>query len=94
MLNREVFTQLFPKSAASVDVYLPIVQAVTHANTIDTPRRLAASCGVALRFAREDEPQVQRSADALAVPVDLVNEDRPLLEGPCGGACAPPKERT
>lgn len=42
MLNREVFTQLFPKSAASVDVYLPIVQAVTHANTIDTPRRLAA----------------------------------------------------
>ena len=42
MLNREVFIQLFPKSAASVDVYLPIMQAVTRANTIDTPRRLAA----------------------------------------------------
>ena len=42
MLNREMFITLFPKSAASIDVYLPIVQAVTHANTIDTPRRLAA----------------------------------------------------
>lgn len=42
MLNREVFITLFPKSAASVDVYLPIVQAVTRANNIDTPRRLAA----------------------------------------------------
>ena len=68
-------------------------QGVDHA-LCPTPRRLAASCGVALRFAREDEPRVQRSADAQAVPVDLVNEDRPLLEGPCGGACAPPKERT
>ena len=42
MLNREVFIALFPKSAASVDVYLPIVQAVTCANHIDTPRRQAA----------------------------------------------------
>ncbi|MQT27929.1 glycoside hydrolase family 19 protein [Pseudomonas helleri] len=42
MLNREMFITLFPKSAASVDVYLPIVQAVTLANNIDTPRRLAA----------------------------------------------------
>lgn len=42
MLNREVMLQLFPKSTACVDLYLPLVQAVTRQVLINTPRRLAA----------------------------------------------------
>ena len=42
MLTREIMLQLFPKSAAFVDIYLPFVQAMTHRRLINTPRRLAA----------------------------------------------------
>ena len=42
MLNREVMLQLFPKSTACVDLYLPLVQAVSRQVLINTPRRLAA----------------------------------------------------
>lgn len=42
MLNREVMLQLFPKSTACVDLYLPLVQAVTRQVLINTPRSLAA----------------------------------------------------
>lgn len=42
MLTREIMLQLFPKSAAFIDIYLPFVQAVTHRRLISTPRRLAA----------------------------------------------------
>lgn len=42
MLSREVMLQLFPKSTACVDLYLPLVQAVSRQVLINTPRRLAA----------------------------------------------------
>lgn len=42
MLTRQIMLQLFPKSAAFVDIYLPFVQAMTHQRLISTPRRLAA----------------------------------------------------
>ena len=69
------------------------VQGLPHA-LCPTPRHLAASCGLALRFASDLEGEVRRSADALSVPVDLVCEERPLREGPCGGLGASGDERT
>ena len=42
MLTRELMLQLFPKSTAFVDIYLPFVQRVTLKKAINTPRRLAA----------------------------------------------------
>ena len=42
MLTREIMLQLFPKSAGTVDLYLPFVQAATRRRQINTPRRLAA----------------------------------------------------
>lgn len=40
MLSREVMLQLFPKSTACVDLYLPLVQAVTRQVLINTPDAL------------------------------------------------------
>lgn len=42
MLTREIMLQLFPKSAAFVDVYMPFVQAMTRQRLINTPKRMAA----------------------------------------------------
>lgn len=42
MLTREIMLQLFPKSAAFVDVYMPFVQAMTRHRLINTPKRIAA----------------------------------------------------
>lgn len=40
MLNREIMLQLFPKSTAYVDLYVPLVQAVTRQGLINTPGAL------------------------------------------------------
>lgn len=42
MLTREIMLQVFPKSAAFVDVYMPFLQAMTRQLQINTPRRMAA----------------------------------------------------
>ncbi|WP_339477817.1 glycoside hydrolase family 19 protein [Pseudomonas sp. RL_5y_Pfl2_69] len=42
MLTREIMLQVFPKSAAFVDVYMPFLQAMTRQRQINTPRRMAA----------------------------------------------------
>lgn len=42
MLIREIMLQVFPKSAAFVDVYMPFLQAMTRQRQINTPRRMAA----------------------------------------------------
>ena len=60
---------------------------VSYRLTPETGERLLAD------FA-EAADELQRFADALSVPVDLVCEGRPLREGPCGGLGASGDERT
>ncbi|MEC4168508.1 hypothetical protein VSQ82_14875 [Pseudomonas sp. MS-1(2024)] len=40
-MAREIMLQVFPKSAAFVDVYMPFLQAMTRQRQINTPRRMA-----------------------------------------------------